>query len=74
VARNLAAHLLAIRDVDVARRVLDDAARDAATLEAPADWWELVAREYETRAGAGEENQQIRQIILSKAGRVESGS
>jgi hypothetical protein len=69
VARNLAAHLLVIGDVDVARRIVDDAARDAVALSAPASWWDLVAREYAARKGSSDEARQILEMICSQASR-----
>jgi hypothetical protein len=50
LARDLAAHLAAAADAEMAGRTLRDAQRDAAGLGAPADFWPRVASEYERQA------------------------
>lgn len=50
LARDLAAHLAAAADIEIAERTLRDAQRDAAGLTAPADFWRRVASEYERQA------------------------
>lgn len=53
VARNLAAHLHAVREPSSIIRILDNAERDVASLGAPTDWWEMVVREYRALTGPG---------------------
>jgi hypothetical protein len=50
IARDLAAHLVAATDVEIAERILRDAQQDAARLVAPPEFWSRVANEYETQS------------------------
>ena len=69
IARNLAAHLHAAHDSDQIQRILDDADKDAASISAPVDWWEMVAREYRllVRPGSGQDHDLVTEMILHKA-------
>jgi hypothetical protein len=71
LARDLAAHLRAARDQAVIQRTLDEAAQDAASLGAPPDWWDIVAREYQAgiRPDSEQDWRDVRQKILEKAQR-----
>jgi hypothetical protein len=68
IARNLAAHLHAAHDGDQIQRILDDAEKDAASIGAPADWWDMVAREYRllVRPGSDQDHDRITEMILDK--------
>jgi len=70
-ARNLAAHLHAARSPDAIQRILADAEKDAASLGAPTDWWEMVAREYRSLIppGSVQDHDLVNEIIRSKARR-----
>ena len=50
MARDLAAHLVATADVELAERILRDARRDAERLAAPKEFWSLVTNEYDRLA------------------------
>lgn len=71
LARNLAAHLHAARETEAIQRILDDAEKDAASLSAPADWWQMVLREYQSliRSGSVEDHNRVSEMISSKAAR-----
>ena len=71
VARDLAAHLHAARETDAIQRILDDAEKDAASLSAPTNWWEMVMREYQSliRPGSVEDHRCVNEMILRKASR-----
>ena len=71
LARNLAAHLHAVREPEAIQRILDDAERDAASLSAPPGWWQMVLREYSSmiRKGSAEEHARVSDMILGKEGR-----
>jgi len=69
VARNLAAHLHAVREPSSIARILDDAVKDVGSLGAPTDWWEMVVREYRslTRPGSDQDHDAIVDLIRGKA-------
>jgi hypothetical protein len=69
LARNLATHLHAAGGTDAIQRILDDAEKDAASLDAPADWWEMVIREYGSliRPDSPQDHSRVSEMILSKA-------
>ena len=47
IIRNLAQQLCSVGELDLLRRILDDAKRDAACLSAPTDFWDSVLCEYD---------------------------
>lgn len=71
LARNLAGHLQAARETDAIERILDDAQKDAASLSAPPDWWQMVLREYQSliRLGSADGHDRVSDMILGKTGR-----
>jgi hypothetical protein len=55
-----------MRNLDLIQRTLDEAEKHAASLEATIGWWQLVAREYEARAGAAEDGARVSAMIQAK--------
>jgi hypothetical protein len=47
ITKNLAQQLCSVGELDVLRRILDEAERDAACLSAPADFWDKVLIGYD---------------------------
>ena len=68
VARNLAAHLHAAREASSIVQILDKAEKDAASLGAPADWWDMVMREYRAliRPGSTQDHDLVVDLIRGR--------
>jgi hypothetical protein len=67
LARNLARKLASISDVEAVERIVDDAERDALTLDAPAEFWRQVADESGRRKNILDHEARTRSAISTDA-------